>query len=70
MSTGPAHEVTAVAPKRLHAGQPGVKVALACGGECQILCGKPIQQRDSGFDIAFGGRGLPIGGVGIADAAA
>ena len=70
VSTGPAHEVAAVAPKRLCAGQPGVEIALARGGECQLVCGEPIQQRDSGCDIAFGGRDLPVGGVGVADAAA
>lgn len=41
----PAYEVAAVTPKRLSAGQPGVKIALACRGECQLLCGEPIQRR-------------------------
>lgn len=53
----PAYEVAAVTPKRLSAGQSGVKIALACRGECQLLCGEPIQQRDGGF--CPGRRRLP-----------
>ena len=58
----PAHEVAR--PRGgggCVAGQPGVQVALAGGGQGEAAGGQPVQQRDCGFDV-LSGRPRPARG--------
>ena len=64
MLFGPAREVACVAAVAgLVAGQPGVEVVLAGAGQGAAAGGESVQQRDGGFDVAFDGDRLGVGGV-------
>ncbi len=71
LAPGPADEVPGLAAMGgVIAGQPGVKVALPCGGQVEAAGGEPVQQRDRGRDVSLDGAGLAAGDVLAAGAAA